>query len=359
FEAITGRPVYTSMWRPAEGADLGTHIAHVGLGHQAELVVIAPATAHTIARIAHGLADDLLSVTILAAGCPVLIVPAMDAGMYSNLATRANIDLLRSRGVLFAGPTTGRMASGLTGLGRMIEPEEIVGHIRQVLGKDGPLRGKRLVVTAGPTREAFDPVRFITNRSTGKQGFAIAQAGVDLGAEVTLVAGPTELDTPVGVRRIDVVHARQMEEEVLRLSSNNPPPDALIMCAAAADYRPSTVDEHKIKKEHAETLSLNLVQNPDILQSVSDQPVRPHLVIGFAAETRNLAANAQSKLQRKNLDLIVANNVLAEESGFARDTNRVMLISRDEIIDLPLLSKYDVAVHILEWVAQKLAGSPE
>jgi phosphopantothenoylcysteine decarboxylase/phosphopantothenate--cysteine ligase len=357
FQALTGRPVYTSMWNTGAGGGLETHIAHVGLGHGADLLLIAPATAHTLARLAHGLADDLLSVTALAARCPILVAPAMDVGMYAAPATQANVALLMQRGVHFAGPTTGRMASGLEGLGRMLEPDEVIGHARRVIGLSGPLHGRRVVVTAGPTREPVDPVRFLSNRSTGKQGFALAQAAVDAGAEVVLIAGPVDLPTPAGVERIDVITAREMADAVIRLACGQTPADVLVMSAAVADFRPAEVSTHKIKKTGADVPGLVLERTPDILLDVSQQEHRPRVVVGFAAESQDLVANAQDKLARKKLDLIVANDITATDAGFAVDTNRVYLITVGGMETLPLMSKELVAAHIIAWVAQRLAGN--
>ncbi|MBN1123177.1 MAG: bifunctional phosphopantothenoylcysteine decarboxylase/phosphopantothenate--cysteine ligase CoaBC [Anaerolineae bacterium] len=355
FQSLTGRPVYTSMWG-GSGEGLGSHIAHVALGHEADLLLIAPATANTMARIANGLADDLLSVTALAARCPILIAPAMDVGMYGAPATQANIEILKTRGVRFAGPTIGRMASGLEGLGRFIDPEEIVGYARWVLGENGPLRGRKVVVTAGPTRESLDPVRFLSNRSSGRQGFALAQAAVDAGAEVVLIAGPVDLPTPVGVGRVKVETAREMEQAVLEHAVGGRPADALIMSAAVADYRPGEASGQKIKKSTG-TLSAELVANPDILMSVASQKNRPAVVVGFAAESQELIANAQDKLDRKKLDLIVANDITATDAGFAVDTNRVHFVTGESVEELPLMSKEAVAARVIDWVSERLAAS--
>jgi len=352
FEALTGRPAYTDMWQTERG--LPTHIAHVGLAHAADLLVIAPATAHTLAKLAHGLADNLLTTLALAASCPVVAVPAMDAGMWSHAATQANVAILRGRGVHFVGPARGRMASGLEGEGRMVEPDEIVGHIRRVLGQSGPLAGRRVVVTAGPTREPLDPVRFLSNRSSGRQGFALAQAAIDRGAAVTLIAGPTALPTPVGAERIDVTTAEEMKEAVLAACAQS---DLLLMAAAVADYRPAEVAAHKIKKGQEE-MTLRLARTPDVLGVVAAQRALsgfPRLVVGFAAETEQLRENARAKLEAKGLDMIVANDVTAPDAGFDVPTNRVVLLKRDgSAIELPLMSKSEVAEKVLEHIAENL-----
>jgi len=354
FQALTGRPVYTSMWETDSGGGLGTHIAHVGLGHSADLLIIAPATAHTLARLAHGLADDLLSVTALAARCPIILAPAMDVGMYEAPATQANITVLRERGVIFAGPGQGRMASGLEGMGRLLEPEELLGICRVILGRSGPLAGKHLVVTAGPTREAIDPVRFISNRSSGKQGFAIAQAALDQGARVTLISGPAALPTPVGAEYVRVTSAQEMHDAVLSYACGETPADALIMSAAVADFRPVAVSEQKLKKEHNQAPQIELARTPDILMAVSQNPSRPRLVIGFAAESEELLRNAREKLERKKLDLIVANDITLPDAGFEVDTNRVALLSTDAVEQYELASKEEVAARLITWLTKRL-----
>lgn len=354
FQALTGRPVYTTMWETDPGGGMGTHIAHVGLGHEADLLLIAPITAHTIARLAHGLADDLLSVTALAARCPLVIAPAMDAGMYENSVTQSNVELLRARGVHVAGPAMGRMASGLEGLGRFLEPDEIIGHCRWVLGQAGPLRGRRVVVSAGPTREVIDPVRFISNHSSGKQGFTIAQAAIDAGAEVMLISGPVYLPTPIGAQSIDVVTAQEMHDAVLEHSTGHQQADALIMSAAVADFRPAQVAQQKIKKDAAGVQRVELARTPDILLEVSRQERRPHLMVGFAAESEDLISNAQGKLAAKNLDLIVANDITASDAGFAADTNRVHFVTPDGVESLPLMSKAAIAARLMAWIVEHL-----
>ncbi|GBD09687.1 Coenzyme A biosynthesis bifunctional protein CoaBC [Candidatus Thermoflexus japonica] len=349
FHALTGRPVWTDLWTPAAG----TAIPHVALGEAAELVVIAPATADFIARMAHGLADDLLSALCLSTRAPILIAPAMDVGMWANPVTRENVERLRARGVEIAGPAYGRMASGLEGWGRMVEPMELLGHIRRILGRKGPLAGRRVVVTAGPTYESIDPVRFIGNRSSGKQGFALAQAALDRGAEVVLIAGPVTLETPVGARRIDVGTAAEMAEAVWRECAEA---DVLLMAAAVADYRPAQMQPLKIRKGAA--LTLELVATVDILEGVAARRLergKPRVVVGFAAETGDLLEKARAKLQAKGLDLIVANDVTEPGAGFAVETNRVTLIdTRGHVEPLPLMSKAAVAEAVLDRVVRLL-----
>ncbi|GAB4417407.1 MAG: bifunctional phosphopantothenoylcysteine decarboxylase/phosphopantothenate--cysteine ligase CoaBC [Anaerolineae bacterium] len=356
FESVTGRPVYTTMWATAEGA-LPTHIAHVGLGEEADLLVIAPITAHTIARLAHGLADDLLAVTALAARCPVLIAPAMDGGMYAHPATQDNLATLRARGVTVIEPEEGRFASRLIGKGRLPETPTLIGHIRRALGRSGPLVGRRVVVTAGGTREPLDPVRVLTNRSSGKQGYALAQAALDAGGDVTLISTVSGLPVPVGATLVPVETAAQMRDAVLQHIAGA---DALLMAAAVADYRPAEVAAHKLKKSAAaaETRSLTLVRTPDILSEVSQQRPQsgwPRVVVGFAAESEDLLRNAQEKLQRKGLDLIVANDITAPDAGFAVDTNRVTLLdAQGNVEPLELTSKARVAEHVIARIAHLL-----
>jgi phosphopantothenoylcysteine decarboxylase/phosphopantothenate--cysteine ligase len=354
FEALTGRPAYASMWSTGERG-LPTHITHVGLAEAADLIVIAPATANTLAKLAHGIADNLLTALAVAARSPVLLAPSMDVGMWAHDATQQNVDTLRSRGVHFAGPARGRMASGLEGKGRLLEPGEILGHVRLVLGLEGPLSGRRVAVSAGPTREALDPVRFLSNPSSGRQGFALAQAALDRGAQVTLVAGPTQLATPVGAERVDVTGAEEMREAVLRSTANA---DALLMAAAVADYRPSRTLGEKIKKGDGD-LTLRLRRTADVLSAVAERRRStgyPRVLVGFAAETEDLLENARAKLEAKGLDLVVANDVTAADAGFGVRTNRVVLLQRGaEAEELPLMSKETVSEKVLGRVVDLLA----
>ena len=347
FQSLTGRPAPADLW--SEDA----HVLHVGLADGADLLLIAPATADILAKLAHGLADDLLTVTALAARCPLLIAPAMDAGMFEHPAVQANLTALLARGATVIGPAGGRMASGLTGRGRMLEPEEILGHVRRAVGRSGPLAGRHVVVTAGGTEEPIDPVRSLSNRSSGKQGFAVAQAALDRGANVTLVAAPCSLPTPVGASRIDVSTAHEMAHAVLEASAGA---DALVMAAAVADFRPARPADHKLKKD-AGLPVLELERTTDILRAVAEvraRTGRPACVVGFAAETGDLLANARKKLQEKRLSLVVANDVSKPDAGFGADTNRVTLIDSAGADELPLLSKAEVAERILDRVGALL-----
>ena len=341
FRSITHRPVVTDVF----DAESELSVEHVALAERADVVVIAPATAHTIAKVALGLADDALTTTVLATAAPVVVAPAMDAHMYDNPATLENLDTLKRRGVAVAGPGRGRLASGLWGWGRMVEPAELLGHIAATLGRGGDLADMTIVVSAGGTAEAIDPVRVITNRSSGKMGYAIAEAARDRGAHTILVTAPTALPDPPDVEVRHVESAMEMRDAV---ASSSKDADALIMAAAVADYRPIAAAEQKIKKGSEDTMTVELTKNPDILAGTQG----PKVKVGFAAETTDLLANAQKKLVSKNVDLFVANDVTAEGAGFGVDTNKVTILDRDGgTEDLPLMTKYEVAHQILDRVA--------
>ena len=348
FQSVTGRRAYTDndLW----GNE--AHVLHVSFGKTADLLVIAPCTADTMAKLAHGIADNLLTVTALAATCPILIAPAMDGGMFDHPATQENLKTLLSRGVLAAGPASGHLASGLSGTGRMIEPMEVLGHIRMALGKNGKLAGKKVIVTAGGTQEAIDPVRVITNHSSGKQGYALAQAALDAGAEVCLITTPTALTPPVGARVVNVTSVQEMLDALMNESA-----DALIMAAAAADFRPKIAAKEKMKKRDG-VPQIELEAAPDILRTVSGSQLskkRFKVVVGFAAESQALLENASEKLKSKNLDLIVANDISADDAGFAVETNRVtILFANGSKETLPLMSKVEVAEKIIEHTSKLL-----
>jgi len=348
FQAVTGRRAHTDLWQADHHSELTTSIAHVGLAESAELMLIAPATAHTLAKLANGLADDLLSVTALAASCPLMIAPAMDGGMYEHPATQSNLETLRRRGIHLIEPEVGRFASGLRGKGRFPETATLIGHIRRILGRDGELAGHKLVVTAGGTREALDPVRYITNRSSGKQGYAIAQAGLDAGAEVVLISAASHLPPPVGLTLLSVDSAESMRDAVLEHVAES---TALIMAAAVADYKPRAVADEKIKKSAAD-LSLALARTPDILMAVKAQRAEtgyPMIVVGFAAESQNLIENAADKLQRKGLDLLIANDITAADAGFAVDSNRGLALDMDGgLHPIEHTSKANIGAYIIE-----------
>ena len=346
FRGITHRPVITELFDPA--SELG--IDHVALAKRADAVVVAPATANTMAKMAWGMADDALTTTILATEAPVLVCPAMDGHMYDNAATQTNVKTLRDRGVVVEGPVRGPLASGLSGKGRMIEPPEILGHIGRLLGRRGDLAGRRIVVTAGGTQEAIDPVRFISNRSSGKMGYAIAEAARDRGAASVIVAAPNSLPDPVGVIVAPVVSADEMKSALEDEAENA---DALVMAAAVSDWRPKTFAHQKIKKEaSSDTWAVQLVKTPDVVAGIKRNGL---IKVGFAAESEDVIDNAMAKIEPKGLDLIVANDVTDSEGGFGSDRNRVVILdSGGAAEELPLLSKYEVGHRVLDRVAALL-----
>jgi phosphopantothenoylcysteine decarboxylase/phosphopantothenate--cysteine ligase len=338
FRSVTHRPVYDDMWAPV--AEVNT--AHVSLAEAAGVVVIAPATANIIAKIATGIADDLLTCTVLDTTAPVIIAPAMHTNMLQNSVTQENLAKLKARGFEIIEPEVGRLADGRVGAGRFPETVVITGMISKVLSRNGDLAGKRIVVSAGGTREPLDPVRYIGNRSSGKMGYALAEAARDRGAAVTLVTA-VSLAKPVGVETIGVETAQQMKEAVATAVAQA---DVLIMAAAVADYQPKEVSGQKIKKD-SDSLTLELVRTPDILGEVRGNIIR----VGFAAESEHVIENARTKLQKKQLDIIVANDITDADSGFGADTNKVTIIDKDGgVSDLPLMTKREVADKILDRV---------
>jgi len=342
LRSLTGRPVVTSMWELASEFS----IEHVALAEAADVVVVAPATANIIAKMAVGIADDMLTTTVLATKAPIIVAPSMDANMLHNPITQENLAKLKDRGFILVDPGYGYLASGKTGHGRLADTETIIATIKQVLGRGGDLAGKHIVVTAGGTREPIDPVRSIGNRSSGKMGYALAEAARDRGAGVRLITAAF-LPAPVGVEVVGVETALQMKAAVTKAVAGA---DALIMAAAVADYQPKSVAKAKIKKE-SPSLILEMVRTPDILSEVKGKFIR----VGFAAESEDIIANARLKLQKKRLDFIVANDITDKDSGFGADTNKVTLISRDgKVESLPLLTKREVADKILDRVVEIL-----
>jgi len=369
FSSLSHRPVYQDLWEPTGEAAA----RHIELGREADLLVVAPATANTLAKLAHGLADNMLGAVALATTAPLLLAPAMEQHMYLHPATQASLALLRERGAIVVEPEVGRLASGEVGTGRLPEPETLLQAIRMALGRRGPLAGRRVVVTAGGTREPIDPVRFIGNRSSGLMGYALAEEARDRGAEVVLISGPVSLAAPYGITLVRVQTAEEMRLEVLKalglaepgaqvsnmpIASSAMPAvqaDALVMAAAVADYRVSQPAAEKIKKEPgSEGMSLRLVRNADILHEVDEAlqrakewapaDLRRLVRVGFAAETTNLEAYARTKLASKGLDLLVANDVSRPDSGFGTKTNKVWLLHRDgQLEDLAVLPKTEVA----------------
>jgi phosphopantothenoylcysteine decarboxylase/phosphopantothenate--cysteine ligase len=339
FRAITDRPALTNMFRPRTDQPE----EHIALARAADLIVIAPCTATMMAKIAYGFADDMVSLTVLATKAPVMLAPAMDAQMWENAATQANVATLQERGLIIVGPASGRLASGYMGPGRLVEPETIVGAVKLELARQGDLAGFGIVVSAGGTREPLDPVRYLSNYSSGKQGYALAEAARDRGAKVTLVSTTTALAAPYGVELVPVETVIEMRDAILEACKTS---QALIMAAAVSDYRPMQRADEKIKKGETPALTLELVQNESILSAVPDLIVK----VGFAAETQDLIENARRKpLSHGRLDLICANDLTAEDAGFGVDTNRVTILDADGgVEELPLLSKYEVAQRILD-----------
>lgn len=324
FVGVTGRKAYTErdLWGTND------HVVHITLGRRADLMVVAPATANIIAKLAHGIGDNLLSVTALAIQCPLVIAPAMDAGMFTHPATQDNIHILKQRNATILGPAKGHLASGLQGKGRMLEAKEIFASLRYLLSRENPLKGKRIVVTAGGTQEPIDPVRFLSNHSSGKQGYAVAQSALNAGADVTLISAPTKLDAPVGAELIAVQTAEEMRTAVV---SNVKEAHAVIMAAAVADFRPAAIEIQKIKKDK-DFQNLELEATTDILKELGEykqEEKRDLILIGFAAESEELIKNASKKLAEKNLDFIVANDISRTDAGFAVDTNEVILMFKD------------------------------
>ncbi|MFY2762699.1 bifunctional phosphopantothenoylcysteine decarboxylase/phosphopantothenate--cysteine ligase CoaBC [Arenimonas sp. MALMAid1274] len=347
FQALSRQPVRSSLWDEAAEAAMG----HIELARWATRILVVPATANVIARLAQGRANDLLSTLCLASEAPLTLAPAMNRVMWAHPATQANVATLVARGVELIGPAEGDQACGEVGAGRLVEPDQIVAAL-VASARPGRLAGKRVLVSAGPTFEDIDPVRFIGNRSSGKMGFAVAAAARALGAEVTLVAGPVSLATPAGVRRIDVRRAAQMRDAVLGELAGH---DVYLGAAAVADYAPARTMPQKIKKS-GETMALELVRTADILAEVAAHPQRPALVVGFAAETQDMEAYARDKLQRKGLDMIAANDVARAGQGFECDDNALSVFWHDGRRDIPHGSKPRVARDLMALVADRLEG---
>ena len=349
FQALSGRPVRTDLWDSAAEAAMG----HIELARWAEAVLVAPATADFIARLAQGRADDLLATLCLASAAPIAVAPAMNRLMWANAATVANIEKLRARGVQILGPAEGAQACGEVGEGRMLEPTELAERLEALLPAAGPLRGRRVLITAGPTRERIDPVRFISNRSSGKMGFAVAQAAREAGAEVVLVSGPVALPTPPGVRRVDVETAEAMHAAV---EAEVAGADIFISTAAVADYRPVHPSGQKIKKT-SERLQLEMERTIDVLASVAARPNRP-FVVGFAAETESVEHHARAKLVRKNLDMIAANEV-SHTKGFDCEDNHLIVLWREARRDLGAGPKIALARELVQLIANSYAEARE
>ncbi len=343
LQALSGNPVHTTLLDPEAEAGMG----HIELARWADLILVAPASADLMARLANGRGDDLLTTLCLATPAPVALAPAMNQGMWRDSATQANVEILRERGIALFGPAAGEQACGDVGPGRMLEAEQLA-ELAAGLFQSRALDGVKLCITAGPTREAIDPVRYISNHSSGKMGYALAEAAADAGAQVTLISGPTQLPCPERVTRIDVISAQQMYDASLEKMGNC---DIFIACAAVADYRPANVEEQKIKK-HNDAMRIELVRNPDIVSAVASHPKRP-FTVGFAAETQDVVSYARDKLQRKKLDLIVANDVSDSRIGFNTDDNRVTVIGADTEQHIEQMSKRQLARQLIALIAQQ------
>lgn len=345
LQALSGNPVHTQLLDPEAEAGMG----HIQLARWADLVLIAPATADFMARLAQGMGNDLLSSICLATKAPIALAPAMNQGMWHNAATQANLECLIERKVIVFGPAEGGQACGDVGPGRMLEPLQLVDAAAGLFAT-GSLAGKTLVITAGPTREAIDPVRYLSNHSSGKMGYALAEAAAEAGAKTILISGPTQLKTPARVTRIDVTSAQEMYEASMAAA---PDCDLFIAAAAVADYRPAQIASQKLKKGAEESITLTLVKNPDIVASVAALPRRP-FTVGFAAETERLLEHARAKLQRKNLDLVIANNVGDTQIGFNSDDNAVTLVDNSGVQALSQRSKTQLARELIAMLAGRL-----
>lgn len=350
LQALSGNPVHTQLLDPEAEAGMG----HIQLARWADLVLIAPATADFMARLAQGMGNDLLTSICLATKAPLALAPAMNQGMWHNAATQANLELLIERKVIIFGPAEGGQACGDVGPGRMLEPLQLV-DAAAGLFTTGSLAGKTVVITAGPTREAIDPVRYLSNHSSGKMGYALAEAAAEAGATTILISGPTQLKSPARVTRIDVTSAQEMYEASMAAAGGC---DLFIAAAAVADYRPAQVASHKLKKGSEESITLTLVKNPDIVASVAALPQRP-FTVGFAAENENLLDYARAKLERKNLDLVIANNISDHQIGFNSDNNAVTLIDKKGATELSQRSKTQLARDLIALLAGRVNEARE
>ncbi len=346
FETLTGNKALVDTF----DRNFQFKVEHVAVADQADLVMIAPATANVIAKLAHGLADDMLTTTVLACDCPKVVVPAMNTRMYDNPVTQDNLNTLRRYGWEVVEPASGYLACGVTGRGKLPEPPELLQTILHHLAHEKDLAGKRVLVTAGPTREQLDPVRYLTNRSSGKMGYAIAQAAERRGAEVTLVSGPVSLKKLPYVETVDVESAQEMYDAVV---SRAPEQDIIIKAAAVADYRPATVAEDKIKKSDGE-MSIPLERTQDIIGYLGQHRKPGQFLCGFSMETRDMVENSRKKLEKKNMDMIAANNVKVAGAGFQVDTNQLTLITREDLLELPLVTKEAAADLLLDEILKRM-----
>ena len=340
FEQLTGRRTMVDTF----DRNFSHQVEHISLAQRTDLVIIAPATANVCAKLAHGLADDMLTTTVLACRCPKLIAPAMNTNMYDNPVTQDNLKILRKYGWEVIEPASGRLACGAVGKGKMPEPEDLVQHILKYLALPHDLAGKRVLVTAGPTQEALDPVRYLTNHSTGKMGYAIAKMAMLRGAEVTLVSGPTSIVPPPFVNVVNVVSAQDMFDAV---TQNAPQMDIIIKAAAVADYTPAEYSDNKVKKKDGD-MAIPLKRTQDILKYLGEHRKPGQVICGFSMETQDMLENSRAKLEKKNMDMICANNLKQAGAGFGVDTNVITMITKEDITELPLLSKEQASNSILD-----------
>ena len=344
FKVLTKNKVYTDVFD--DNPDDYTNVPHVSLGSSADLILIAPATADVLGKIAHGIADDMVTTTVLPATCPILVAPSMNVYMFENKIVQANIQILKDFGYNIIEPVSGHLACGYDGKGKLPSPEALVEYITFTIAKEKDLEGKRVLVNAGPTQEAIDPVRYITNHSSGKMGYAIARIAAMRGASVKLVSGPVNLDTPLGVERINVTSAEDMYKA---MADNFDDSDIIIMSAAVADYTPKVFSDNKIKKSD-EDFSIGLDRTTDILKTLGNEKKNGQIIVGFSMETENLIENSRKKLISKNADMICANSLTTEGAGYQVDTNIVTMITKEDMIELPLLSKLEVADKIFNHI---------
>lgn len=347
FETLTGRKCLVDTF----DRNFEFQVEHVSLAKKADLVMIAPASANVIGKMAGGIADDMLTTTVLACTCPKLVAPAMNTRMFENSIVQENMRKLESHGFQIISPAVGHLACGDTGAGKMPEPSVLLEYILQEIGMEKDLAGKKILITAGPTREAIDPVRFLTNHSTGKMGYALARIAAMRGADVTLVSGPVQLSVPLTVKCVNVTTAKEMFDAVRELA---PEQEIVIKAAAVADYRPANVSSEKVKKTDG-VLSLPLERTDDILQYLGEHKAADQFLCGFSMETEHMLENSRRKLEKKHLDMIVANNVKTEGAGFGTDTNVVTILTKETIVELPMMSKEEVAEKILDEIRERLS----
>lgn len=336
FETLSKRPVVTDTFERIESWD----VKHISLAQKADVMLVVPATANLMAKLASGIADDMLTTTLLATKAPIMLAPAMNTGMWTAEATQCNLAVLKGRGVMTVGPASGILACGDIGAGRMSEPIDIVEEVVKLLTVRQDMQGRRVLVTAGPTVERIDPVRYMTNDSSGKMGYALAEAAQKRGAAVTLVSGPVHIPVPAGVSLVPIISTQDLYDAMMMHVAEQ---DIIVQAAAPADYKVQQVADQKIKKQDGENLILKLVENPDVAKAVGKQKQPHQILVGFAAETQNIVANAQRKLKSKSLDMIVANDVTQEGAGFGVDTNIVTLITKEAVKPLEMMSKHEVA----------------